>query len=407
MISIIRNKELERFKKAGNYILVYGRRKTGKSFLIKNYINWDKFYFVGRNNVIYDEDTKIFYESFEREVMHFLKEGKTVVIDEFQRLPVQFLDRLHSFGKKGKLILISSTLLLTKKILNKNSPILGMFSEIKIPLIDEIDILLGLQKYLKGKKLIEYSLYLREPWLIPLFEKNKKDFILEVFLQSKLSIPALIGEIFFEEERHLSKVYEAILKAVSDGKRITTEIANLLYSEKLIPKNDPSVVHPYLDILCKVGILEKIKEIRKRKFFYYHTSCAIDTYYYLDTKYGFSEREIAVGEIKKVINTLLPRHIENFFGNILSKIFNLKREVFKEKDYDIDIVLSDLKKPKIVAEVKWKKITKKDLEKIYQNLNRINAEKKILIIPQKEQSGYKNIQIWDIQDISKMIKVLY
>lgn len=405
MISIIRNSDILRLKKSPHWKLVYGRRKTGKTYLIKNFTKWDKFYFVGRDGTIYESMQSLSYDSFLRELSYLLKEGKSIVVDEFQRLPQTFLDLLHSMQKTGKLTLISSTLSLTEKIIAKHSPILGLFGEIKIGLIDEKDILLNLREFLKGKELIEACVYLREPWLIPFFERNKKGFIPEIFLQSKLTIPALIGEIFWEEDRKPSKVYLAILKAVSDGKRTSSEIADHLYSLKLIEKNSPSLIHPYLDILSDLGILERVKETTKQKYYYFHSSSVMDTYYYLDAKYGFGERDIANSELRKAIDILLGRHVEQFMSNLSSKIFGLKKEKLIGKDFEIDIVLSDLKKPKIAIEVKWTKNLKPiELKKIYLNMMKLKVERKIIILPQKPCKKFEDIELWDVSDIVSLLK---
>jgi|GEM_PF-4433175 len=63
----------------------------------------------------------------------FSKSNKTIVIDEFHRLEDDFLDFLHSIGKGGKFILISSTLYLSKKILTEKSPLLGLVAEMPLP----------------------------------------------------------------------------------------------------------------------------------------------------------------------------------------------------------------------------------------------------------------------------------
>ena len=95
--------------------------------------------------------------------------------------------------------------------------------------------------------------------LIPIWEANKESFLNSIAISTKLSVPALIGGIFSEEERELSAVYEGVLKAVADGKKVSGEIAQYLYSLRLIPYQNPSFVHPYLKSLFELGLLKKIK----------------------------------------------------------------------------------------------------------------------------------------------------
>lgn len=115
----------------------------------------------------------------------------------------------------------------------------------------------------------------------------------------KITVPALIEEIFTEEEREYSRTYDAILKAIANGKQISTEITSYLYSLRIIPAQDSSLVHPFLKILQGIGLLEKIKIYKRNKYYYRHASPLTDYYYYLDAKYAISEREIQPIQIKK------------------------------------------------------------------------------------------------------------
>jgi hypothetical protein len=406
VVSLIRFNDLERWKNVGKWVLIYGRRKTGKSYFVRNNIKWDKYYFIGRSGDIFVNDEKISYETFSREVIQSLKHEETIVIDEIQRLPEEFFDRLHNIGVKGKLIAITSTLWLTKELLGKKSPLLGLFSEFQMNIIDERDILLNLYEHIKDpKKLIEYAVFLREPWLIPLWEEREN--IFEALPSTvKITIPALIGEIFTEEEREYSRTYDAILKAIADGKQISTEIASYLYALKIIPAEDPSLVHPFLKILQNIGLLEKIKIHEKNKYYYRHSSPIIDYYYYLDAKYAISEREIQHAQAKKVLETKLPHYVEQFIMNLLSKTLGLWPEKIIEKNYEVDIALVDFKKLKAVIEVKWRKnITNEILKKTEQKLEKYNC-RKILIIPNEEElpTRPEKLEIWDAKKILKILQ---
>jgi hypothetical protein len=406
VVSIIRFKDFESWKNIGKWVLVYGRRKTGKSYFVKNNVKWDKYYFVGRSGDIFVDDEKIGYETFIREVVQSLENEKTIVIDEIQRLPEEFFDRLHNIGVKGRLIAITSTIWLAKELLGKRSPMLGLFSEFRMDIIDERDILLNLHDRIKDpKELIEYAVFLREPWLIPLWEETESFFDALPF-NVKITVPALIGEIFTEEERQYSRIYDAILKAIANGKRISTEIASYLYSLRLIPAEDPSLVHPFLKILQNIGLIEKIKIYEKNKYYYRISSPIVDYYYYLDAKYGISEREIQFLQAKKVLEIKMPHYVEQFIMNLLSKIFGLWPEKIIEKEYEIDIALVDFKKLKAVVEVKWRKnITNEVLKEVERKLEKYNC-RKILIVPNKGElpASSEKLEIWDVKKILEIIQ---
>jgi hypothetical protein len=406
VVSIIRFKDLESWKNIGKWVLVYGRRKTGKSYFVKNNVKWDKYYFVGRSGDIFVDDEKISYETFIREVVQSLENEKTIVIDEIQRLPEEFFDRLHNIGVKGRLIAITSTIWLTKELLGKRSPMLGLFSEFRMDIIDERDILLNLHDRIKDpKELIEYAVFLREPWLIPLWEETESFFDALPF-NVKITVPALIGEIFTEEERQYSRIYDAILKAIANGKRISTEIASYLYSLRLIPAEDPSLVHPFLKILQNIGLIEKIKIYEKNKYYYRISSPIVDYYYYLEAKYGISEREIQLLQAKKVLEIKIPHYVEQFIMNLLSKIFGLWPEKIIEKEYEVDIALVDFKKLKAVVEVKWRKnITNEVLKEVERKLEKYNC-RKIFIVPNKVElpASSEKLEIWDVKKILEIIQ---
>ena len=59
MVILTRNIDLRRWKKLGDWKLVYGRRKTGKTFFVKNFTEWDEYFFVRRDGVVIDEDGKM------------------------------------------------------------------------------------------------------------------------------------------------------------------------------------------------------------------------------------------------------------------------------------------------------------------------------------------------------------
>ena len=113
---IIERSEVNEIKKIKKWLLIYGRRKTGKTFLVENFLNYDEYFFVKRDkSIISKKDQKeINYETLTTLIERGLSNENTIVIDEFHRLGEDFLDFMHYIEKKGKIILISSTLFLSK-----------------------------------------------------------------------------------------------------------------------------------------------------------------------------------------------------------------------------------------------------------------------------------------------------
>jgi len=383
---IERKKEAEKIDKSKKWIFVYGRRKTGKTFLVKNFAKYDEYYFVKRNKSIIDQNNrsveiKVFEEILRREL-----KKKIIVIDEFHRLGDDFLDFLHFLNGKGKLILISSTLWLSKKLLKNKSPILGLVTEIPIGLIDPLLIFKKL-KIQNKKEIVEKAIIGKEPITLDII--NKK--IGEIIIDLKTTIPALIGEIFEEEEKELSAIYEAILRAIAIGKKISSEISSLLFSKGLLKKDDPSIIQQYLLNLVNFGLIKKIKIFgKKKRFIYEHISPLFWIYFYADEKYNISERKINENEMEKIIVEIMPRIVESNLREIMAEKYGLIEGIGTINGREIDVCLLKFKRPFIAAEIKWKKnISKGDIKKAEENLDLIDCKEKFIIVPDKKKVKYK------------------
>ncbi|EDY34218.1 Archaeal ATPase superfamily, partial [Aciduliprofundum boonei T469] len=140
---VVNRSEAEEIKSMGGWILLFGRRKVGKTFLIKNFLNYDIYFFIRRDGRIRMENgnEKIDTGGMIEKVKRGLVDGKTVVIDEFQRLPEEVWDDIASVHPSGRLILSGSSMSVVSKLLSKNSPFLGIIYPYRLGLIRAKDIL--------------------------------------------------------------------------------------------------------------------------------------------------------------------------------------------------------------------------------------------------------------------------
>ncbi|MEW6063008.1 MAG: AAA family ATPase [Nanoarchaeota archaeon] len=392
---IILRKEAKQIRNINKWILLYGRRKTGKTFLVKNFLKYDEYFYVKRDRTIINSK-ELSYQTFLELLKEYLKSNKTVVVDEFHRLGADFLDILHAIGSGGKLILISSTLNLSKKLLDSNSPLLGLVAEFPLGLISldacfkEI-FKLGFNK----KDALELAIFCREPLAIEYIEKNKKarEIISNILLTTKHIVPALIGEIFLEEEKNLSIVYEGILRAISTGKYKAGEIANYLFSRKLIGKESSTMIQQYLKNLTGFGIIKRILIYNKKDYIYDLVSPLMKLYFYADEKYNFSE-EANDKKINLILTELLPKLIESSIREYLAYKFGLTEAIILEKEREIDIFLLKFKKPTFIGEVKWGKINQKIILELKDKLR--NFKDFFILVPDKME--FKDKSIKDILD---------
>lgn len=402
---IHRPKEEADVKTMKKWTLVYGRRKTGKSFLVENFIPYDDYFFVNRDMTILSKKTKthIGYDALVEVMERDLESNKTVVIDEFHRLGGRFLDLLHSMKKSGRVILLTSTLFLAKKLVSTKSPILGLFYEKQIDIISLEESLNSIRRYKLGnKQLLESAIMLREPITADYFDAKEdiRKTYSKLLISSVNTVPALIGEIFLEEERNLSATYEGIIRAVANGKVVSGEISSVLYSRGLISKDDPSAIQPYLGNLVKIGLLTRIAVYGKTRFVYKIPSPLIRLFFYADEKYSISERKFSETEAFRILDDLIPKIVEDNIREHIAYKFGLTEAIMEAKDYDIDGVLLRFKKPEIVLEVKWRnRIDTEDISKAESNLGKINAKRRLMFVPDKSKVHSDLIEIIDVNDL--------
>ncbi len=398
--------ETNLLRETKKWVLVYGRRKTGKTFLVENFIKTNEYFFVKRDRTIISKNNKLLaYDTFLEILERGLKQNNTIVVDEFHRLPEDFLDFLQALEKKGKLILVSSTLHLAKKFFSSNSPLLGFFSEMPISLVRLSDVLNSLKNKIGDKKhLVESSILLREPMSIQEFsaKETAKESFRKILVSSSNTIPALVGEVFVEEERDISATYEGILRAVANRKGITGEISSYLYAARLIKKDDPSTIQQHLQNLIKFGVLKRIKVFDKNKYIYKHASPLAALFYYADEKYNVSERKMDVtsNELESIIEKFMPFLVEDNIREFLAEKLGLTPSLMLEKDFDVDVLLLKFKKPAVAAEIKWKnKITADDVRKAEETLEKTGAKRKILFVPNKKMVKQKTfLEVTDATD---------
>lgn len=191
-------------------------------------IKHENYFFVTRGGLILEHNEQIPYPVFEERIKNLLSKDVTVVVDEFQRLPGRFLDLLHyqSPGSRAKLILVGSSLSVAQKLMEKRSPLLGIVRPVRIGLVRPSDVIRGLSD-LEPELALKIAPYIRDPWIIR-FVDPANFRISEVINAIRFNVPALIGEVFSEEERNLTDRYELVMRALSLGNSSPGEIAGYL-----------------------------------------------------------------------------------------------------------------------------------------------------------------------------------
>jgi hypothetical protein len=403
---IIARKNAEKLLKEPHWLLLYGRRKVGKTFLLRDLCGFKNYFIIKTDLSVISPKENISLEALKIEAKNLLFKGETVVIDEFQRLNMSFLEDLASIHPRGKLILSGSSLRVIKKIFEPQSPLLGFFVPIKLGFIFPLEILGAFKKKLNFEKNIELSAFLREPWIVPLYNNEQSlEFLYKLITLSKQVIRSLIGEVFTEEEREMTKKYEALISLVGSGIWNTKELALLMYSRGLIPDSSQTHIIQYLKNLLEMELVESIKLNKTKGNYYRLYSPIMNIYYYLDNRYDISNRDISFNELKPTLQKLFSFEIQNFIADLFAEIYNGRKEYFVSKEQEVDFIITIRNKNEVVGEVKWKKLEKEDLGKFRLNSEKIHG-KKILICKDSHLTRDGDIEIYDAKSLWNLINKL-
>lgn len=334
----IRRRECDEIRSLKGWRLIYGRRKVGKTYLARKCLNFDEYYLISRTlSIIYEDKELPLHEGVSR-IISSLKNGRTVILDEFQRLPEKYLDLLSTAYPRGTLILLASSLGVINKVIESNSPFLGLVVPYRMGIIKFSDALLSVRDPYK-------ALLFRDPWITE--HANDWDYVKRNPQSFYYITKGLVGEVFQEEERKLTQIYEAILLEVSEGMWNSTMISAKLQSRMDI---NPSKVSSYLTTLFKMGLIKKIKVYKGGKgseWYYDLDSPIMSVTFYAEAKYRISEG------VKSVDLTYpISKEIQFAIGEMLAEYYDA--ELAYTPQGDIDIVLSRKGKPFIAYELKNK-----------------------------------------------------
>jgi AAA+ ATPase superfamily predicted ATPase len=393
---IIYRDEADELKSWKSWTLMYGRRKVGKTFLIKNFLPHDVYFRVGRDGKISAEKFVLAemgsVQEFCRVVKDLLKQGKTVVIDEFQRLPESTMEEIATVHPSGKLIFCGSSLRVVKRIFGGRSPLLGLVKEYRLGLVRPRNILRELTEKMDPVKAVELAPYLSEVWTIPLFESRMTSLeaIYDLLKHCRLTIPALVGEIFTEEERKLTRVYEAILRVVGAGEWDYRGVASVLAGRGLIGRADSSLVLPYMKNLLMMGLLEELPLYLSKKKMYRSASSLMEAFYYLCDRYNFEEAEVSFEEVRPTLERLRNLAIQNWIADFFAEVYQGRKEYLPAAEKEVDFIITKRRVPLVAGEVKWGRCGREEVEKFKEKTRGIRCRK---VLVTKQDIGFGNEEV--------------
>ena len=430
-------KEIEKSK--GSLIILYGRRRIGKTAILnklyqENVIDlivtledtdyntnlWKTAEIVSKKYGFPSYSPKSFKKIFED-----LPPKSVIALDEFS-----YLDNFYEFQeivdniikqKKITLILCGSLIRIMEDLsYSYSSPLFGRADVIiKVPPLSIKDVLkwyknLGLEDVLK--------IYMGVGGIPRYLElvTTPNDIYKQFFYKNGLLLRE--GKLLLKEMFPKSHIFSKTLFAISDGETKATDIAN-----KVGVKT--SEISKYLIILEDHGMIKRIypfdkpskKHVRfyiRDKFFGFWHKFIWKWYGELESGYD----DLPIKYYKENESSYYGMIFEDIAKEILKSIYKSEYVISKwwHKDKEIDLLaVNEQTKELLALEVKWQNLklrdVKKIIEELYEKLPYVewhNEERKETLgifakkveKKAKEWLGSEGYKVWDLRDVEKMIK---
>lgn len=402
--------------------ILYGRRRVGKSALLKEVSKNKKTLFYTARKISKTEQLNIFsrsvgnffnmgnirFENWEdafRTLFNYSKrENIVIILDEFQYLAEKneeiisilqiLLDEFDD--SKIKLILCGSSISFMEGILSYKNPLYGRKTgSLKLNPISFENLKLFIPEYNYHQLIETYSIIGGIPYYLTLWNGKTDIFsnIENLFLKLGAPLKEEPYFILYQELREPS-IYQSILEALASGRNKINEITSF------IGENDSRKIQPYLKSLINLQLIKRItpallKNPHRTKNFLYVIDDQLFRFWY---RYIFPYKEsIDLNEYENVLNL-----IENDFSqyvsfefkkqsvNYLKRRFNLiEAGNFWKKDVEINMLGKDKEGKIYAAEIKWrnKKINIKDFYNLKNKVEKIALNVDYFILVSK--SGFE------------------
>ena len=373
------------------FAVIYGRRRIGKTELIKKVIEGKRaFYFLCEKNKIEVESERfvekfnrkfdVFIEArdmeefFEQVCMRFKNERIIIAIDEFSYWVEREKDKISSQfqyivdeilpGSKVLLIVCGSLISTMDSLLSYKNPLYGRASlRLKVLPFSFPDACKFYEKFSIDDLVKVYACaggvpaYLKDFNVSLMFEEN----VNRMFF-NKDHILFDDAERLLKDELREPYVYLSIMEQISEGATTLSEISSK-------SKVDVTNLPKYLRVLENMGLIKKVYPvIRAGKRGIYKIP---DNYFHFWLKFVHrykEEIELGVMEfsaIEKEFNRYVGTVFEDLAKECITKnIFNLPFQFFRigkwwHKDKKIDLIaLNEQTKQIAFFEVKWREVKK-------------------------------------------------
>ena len=428
-------------RKGLTLVLVYGRRRVGKTRLLEEFSREKERIFL----IFEDKPREYNFKLLSRKVSEFVgfsvevrdfpslfallkktTRGRVLLImDEFSYLikkEVGILSELSRAMEENKdlnaLVVVSGSYvsLLEREFFSYSSPIYGRSdANIKVVPLQ----FRHMMEWFNSQKIEDlvkiYAVTNGTPKYLEFFNgENVEDEIKANFFNSSAFLFREAKALLSEELRELS-TYLAILEAIARGNTRVTQIANFCYMKE-------NQVVPYLRVLGELGIVRKVTPLfGKRGIYeigdnYFLFWSRFVNPYYEEIEGNFVDA--AIEDFERNFNTFLGKPFEGIAREFLMEANQKNLLPFRftklgrwwHKGEEIDIVaLNEREKKALFVEVKWRELSERDAKRI---LSRLRKKAELMGLRDYEEhfgivakriKGKENLGLaFDLEDFEKV-----
>ncbi len=425
-----REKELEflenQFGKR-SFVVIYGRRRVGKTELIKKFIeNKPSIYFLASQ-----EPTEIQMQRLVEKVSeHFqerlpkiddwveaieyigekLDQKVIIAIDEFpylvesnKSIPSYFQKLVDEYLENSMLIITGSSIAMMESLLGHKSPLYGRRTgQIDLQPFDFKSAFPIIDASFEDK-IILFSIFGGMPMYLSFIDGTIEENILKIL--NKNSFLYKEPEFILRQELRKPSKYMSILTAVALGNTRINDISNKTRIE-------PGTLSKYIDKLIELRLLERevpvTRRKKKSKKSIYRIKDNIFNFWFEFVEPNRSDIERDPEKFAETILEELPRYVSKSYERICQEYIKYpKVGTWWYKDTEIDIVAIDESKSKILfGECKWSDDVdaKKLLEELKQKAKKVKwhkNRKEEYVIFAKSFSNKADAQLVDIKDLEE------
>ena len=423
-------------EKRAQLIIIYGRRRVGKTTLLKEFLKEKKgVYFLSTADSM-DENVKGLAEKLAEltgkeyfmEVKDFGRlfryladeiggERAAIIIDEFQYLMalepgiLSILQKVWDEHLKGTnlfLVLCGSSVGMMEKTMEYKSPLYGRRTgQWKVEPFD----IRGIAEMFPEKSMEElvktYAVFGGVPFYLDLVRGLSVEKAIREKVLRKGEVLYEEPEFLLREELREPRVYKLILKGLALGYETLGELVNFTGLSR-------GHISRYLDTLERLDLVGYELPYGKRKRGRYYIKDNLFNFWFRFVYPNLGDLELGlVDEVWAKIEPKLNAYYGKVFERLVVEMLCQKMIDFGQrrvarwwhKGEEIDVV-AELEEGLLFVEVKWSELKRREAEKIIGELKRkaehFEGNKRFLLIAKKVED--KGEGMMDLEDLEKLIR---